>query len=207
MSLPARLLGANPSIQVSTLLSGSLSTPSAKGAKVPEFGDFSDAYETIATFTATSTTNQIQFSSIPQTYRHLHFRIVARGVPGANSSMVFYVNTSSSGTTNRSSARSNFTSSTQQIKSSTPQYMGMDMTATSPALTIWEGWCSGYTDSNTYKQFTWRMGSQNSDSNEFSYSSNFYGVTQDPITQLTFYHNSGPNNLAAGTMITMFGLK
>ena len=34
MSLPSRLLGANPSIQVSTLLSGSLTTPSAKGTFV-----------------------------------------------------------------------------------------------------------------------------------------------------------------------------
>jgi hypothetical protein len=44
MSLPSRLLGANPSIQVSTLLSGSLTTPSAKSAFIPP-GDF----ESIAT--------------------------------------------------------------------------------------------------------------------------------------------------------------
>jgi len=74
MSLPSRLLGANPSIQVSALLSGSLSTPSAKGAFVPT-GDF----ESIATYTAATAQSSIVFSSIPSTYQHLQIRAITRG--------------------------------------------------------------------------------------------------------------------------------
>jgi len=70
MSLPARLLGANPSIQVSTLLSGSLTTPSAKGAFEPP-GDF----QSIATVSVGSGgTGSISFTSIPSTFKHLQVR-------------------------------------------------------------------------------------------------------------------------------------
>jgi len=73
MSLPSRLLGANPSIQVSTLLSGSLTTPSAKGAFV------STAYESIATVTVGSGGSaNVEFTSIPGTYTHLQIRAIAR---------------------------------------------------------------------------------------------------------------------------------
>jgi hypothetical protein len=73
MSLPSRLLGANPSIQVSTLLSGSLSTPSAKQAFV-EPGNF----VSIASETLTGNQAYIEFSSIPSTYKHLVLRMNVR---------------------------------------------------------------------------------------------------------------------------------
>jgi hypothetical protein len=75
MSLPSRLLGANPSIQVSTLLSGSLSTPSAKGT----FFSITDSYESIATYTVTSSDTEINFTSIPATYKHLQIRALVKG--------------------------------------------------------------------------------------------------------------------------------
>jgi hypothetical protein len=71
MSLPSRLLGANPSIQVSTLLSGSLTTPSAKGA----FYD-PPSFDSIASSAGGSTS--ITFSSIPQTYNHLQVRVMCK---------------------------------------------------------------------------------------------------------------------------------
>lgn len=72
MSLPSRLLGANPSIQVSSLLSGSLSTPSAKGAIGFE------SYESIAFSTASGgSSTQIEFTNIPQGYSNL--RIILQG--------------------------------------------------------------------------------------------------------------------------------
>lgn len=75
MSLPARLLGANPSIQVSTLLSGSLSTPSAKQPFDPLF-----AYELIATTTTGSTEAATTFSNIDGSrYRLLEVWAVIKG--------------------------------------------------------------------------------------------------------------------------------
>jgi hypothetical protein len=75
MSLPSRLLGANPSIQVSTLLSGSLSTPSAKQNFIET--DF----EAIQGFRITnSTTASFDFTSIPQTYKHLQIRLFGQGL-------------------------------------------------------------------------------------------------------------------------------
>jgi hypothetical protein len=74
VSLPSRLLGANPSIQVSTLLSGSLSTPSAKGAfTVGNF--FSIATETIGG----SSSSTVTFSNVPSTYTHLQIRMISTG--------------------------------------------------------------------------------------------------------------------------------
>ncbi len=80
MTLTSRLLGANPSIQVSTLLSGSLSTPSARGAFVAP-GDFDSISST--TVGAGGSTS-IVFSSIPQTYKHLQIRAIARNTTQVN---------------------------------------------------------------------------------------------------------------------------
>ena len=67
-----KLLQANPSIQVSTLLSGSLSTPSAK--RVFDFGSF----ESIASATGTGSSTTVTFSSIPSTYKHLQLRWISK---------------------------------------------------------------------------------------------------------------------------------
>jgi hypothetical protein len=85
MSLPSRLLGANPSIQVSTLLSGSLSTPSAKQTFIPP-----TSFESIATYTATGTVSDITFSSIPSTYKILQFRIMVRSTEGGTGDRTFF---------------------------------------------------------------------------------------------------------------------
>jgi hypothetical protein len=73
MSLPSRLLGANPSIQVSTLLSGSLATPSAKQSFIPLTN-----FDSIASFNLSTTTASVTFSDIPQIYKDLHLRVTAR---------------------------------------------------------------------------------------------------------------------------------
>ena len=67
-----KLLQAHPSIQVSTLLSGSLSTPSAKQVYEPV------VFESISSQTLLSDTTTITFSSIPQTYSFLQLRILSR---------------------------------------------------------------------------------------------------------------------------------
>ena len=60
------------------MLSGSLSTPSAKQA----FNSPED-FESIATFNIASNTATITFSSIPSTYQHLQVRILSRCTRGA----------------------------------------------------------------------------------------------------------------------------
>lgn len=76
MSLPSRLLGANPSIQVSTLLSGSLTTPSAKSAFVPS------SFQSISTVSITTNTSTFSFTDIPQTFTHLQIRYIAKQSAG-----------------------------------------------------------------------------------------------------------------------------
>lgn len=84
MSLASRLLGANPSIQVSTLLSGSLTTPSAKQAFIPP-----GSFNSISSTTLTSTATEIIFSSIPQTYQHLQIRLMMKYAGADNMKISF----------------------------------------------------------------------------------------------------------------------
>jgi hypothetical protein len=67
VSLATRLLSANPGAQVTTALTGALTTPGAKGA-------FQSAtFEGIASYTVTgSSVSSYTFTSIPQTYKHLY---------------------------------------------------------------------------------------------------------------------------------------
>jgi len=67
-----------PSAQVSSLTTGSITLPSARGAFV------GSSYESIATYEVDSSgTSSITFSSIPSTYRHLQIRWVARENTGS----------------------------------------------------------------------------------------------------------------------------
>jgi hypothetical protein len=100
MSLPSRLLGANPSIQVSTLLSGSLSTPSAKQGFIPP-----TSFSSIAT-ASPSGTSTLTFSSIPSTYQHLQIRYYhTTSVDSAN--LFMRINGSATGIYTRHRLRSN----------------------------------------------------------------------------------------------------
>lgn len=77
MSLPSRLLLANPGAQVSTVLTGALTTQGAKQAFVGE------GYESIATATGTGSSGVITFSSIPSTFQHLQIRAIMRNTVAA----------------------------------------------------------------------------------------------------------------------------
>lgn len=69
MSIATRLLNSNPSAQVSSLLTGSISIPSAGSAA------FAGGYQNIATVSGSGTS--VTFSNIPQTYYALEVRWVA----------------------------------------------------------------------------------------------------------------------------------
>lgn len=71
MSLPARLLGANPSVQVSSLLTGNFSTPSAKQTFITDTGSMF----AIATANAVgATTVTFDVTGLGATYKHLQVR-------------------------------------------------------------------------------------------------------------------------------------
>lgn len=63
-----------PGAQASALTTGSISLAGARGQYVEYF----ESWESIASITATGSSNSITFSSIPQTYKHLHIRGLIR---------------------------------------------------------------------------------------------------------------------------------
>jgi len=73
VSLATRLLGANPGAQVSSALTGALTTPGAKGSFIEP-----NSYASIATVTLGSSSSSISFSSIPSTYTHLQLRGISK---------------------------------------------------------------------------------------------------------------------------------
>jgi hypothetical protein len=81
VSFATRLLFANPGAQVSSALSGALTTPGAKGAASP---DIASAYDALATIIAPSGgLSTVSFTGIPQTgYSHLQLRVFARNNTG-----------------------------------------------------------------------------------------------------------------------------
>ena len=75
MSLATRLLSANPGAQVTTALSGSLTTPGAKQAFEPYPGTF----WSLATVTVSgSNASEVVFTDIPQNFKHLQIRGLTR---------------------------------------------------------------------------------------------------------------------------------
>ena len=62
-----------PSAQVSSLTTGSITLPSARGAFDPTLG-YTEAFESINSTTLSTDTSTITFSSIPSTYRYLQLR-------------------------------------------------------------------------------------------------------------------------------------
>jgi len=68
-----------PSAQVSSLTTGSITLPSARGAFVPPTD-----FESIATATGTGSSGTITFSSIPATYQHLQIRAIIRSTEGGS---------------------------------------------------------------------------------------------------------------------------
>lgn len=85
MSLPARLLGANPSVQVSTLLSGWFYTPSAKQAFLQP------GFHSIATVSGDGSSASVTFSNIPSGFKHLQIRYTAKTTRTAYSYEGFYI--------------------------------------------------------------------------------------------------------------------
>jgi hypothetical protein len=74
-----------PSAQVSSLTTGSITLPSARGVFVP-----STSFESISSTTLSSTSSTISFSSIPQTYKHLQIRVLSAQTNATQGARLFY---------------------------------------------------------------------------------------------------------------------
>ena len=84
MSFATRLLLANPGAQVTSALTGSLTTPGAKSAFVPEIPGAYDALGAVTVGAGGVST--ISFTGIPQTgYNHLQMRLILKTTGGSNS--------------------------------------------------------------------------------------------------------------------------
>lgn len=196
MSLPSRLLGANPSIQVSTLLSGSLTTPSAKSAFVPE-----TSFQSIASTTLTSNQSTITFDSIPSTFTHLQVRGIifsnnSVGDPtfatvptltGSTQKMVMYAEgTNSLGSATSSTRYINYATNIHNVR---PAALLMDIL--------------DYSDADKRNVVRWIFGMATdvpSGANLTSVSSGNAGV----LSEISFTWGPG---LGAGTQLSLYGIK
>lgn len=194
MSLPSRLLGANPSIQVSTLLSGSLTTPSAKGA-FSEPGDF----ESIATSTLSSATASVTFNSIPQTYKHLQIRMIGFSDNG-----------------NYHYMSSNLTVGRRHTFYHTDTTVLGTNSGESPGLPLNIGGMTGvfaniidiadYTSTNKLKQFKSHLSNDRNGSGQQVFAMGYWTEAGTALNSLTFTMG-GSGNFSQHTDIALYGIK
>jgi hypothetical protein len=204
MSLPSRLLGANPSIQVSTLLSGSLSTPSAKSAFVP-----AESFDSIATATASGGESSFTFSSIPSTYKHLQVRYKAQRNTGGAGFMSLRLNgvtTTGNYTTHDLYGTGSAAGGGGVTSSSYPEARGPQMPANSTANTFGNCVCDIHDYSSTTKNKTirWFGGWDNNGSGHISLVSNVF-LSTAAVSSLTIYFAG--DAVSAGSTFALYGIR
>jgi hypothetical protein len=202
MSLPSRLLGANPSIQVSTLLSGSLTTPSAKGAF--DGGRFEFIDGSLLTVDASSVT----FSSIPQTYRALILRSSARTTSSQTDTYMRYNGDSSSIYANHLVVGSGSSLNVFDLTAQTQTRSACLLTgSTQPAATFGIGYVlindySSTTKLKTGKSYVGTVGP--SSGGEMQWYDNIYASTSAITTILL---SPGGGNFVSGSRFNLYGVK
>lgn len=204
MSLPSRLLGANPSIQVSTLLSGSLSTPSAKQAFVDPA-----SFESISTTTLASNQASITLSSIPQTYKHLQIRCMIRSSRSGEDYPLIAINGGGIQSTRHSfTGQGSTTGGGAGGLATAPDY-GTMASATygssyfSPLIIDILDYTNATTKYRTLKIHNGFMGGGGSGRIEFQ---GAYFNTQNAISSITLTTYYG-QNYVSGTTVALYGLK
>lgn len=194
-----------PSAQVSSLTTGSITLPSARGA-------FDDSTFELIQSTSMDGSALITFSSIPQTYTHLQARVVANkgagspqlyarvnGITGNNYTAYQYGNYYSGANILRSWAGGN-TSSTFPG----PGFWGS--LPSSNYLGLWILNISNYTETDKRKEIQNIPAYMSSaTSYEFFLGAAFLN-SNNAITSLTFY-TSGGETLANGSRVSLYGVK
>ena len=206
MTLTSRLLGANPSIQVSTLLSGSLTTPSAKSAFVP------NSYESISTVSVTSNTASVTFSSIPATYTHLQIRGINRlstaGTDTLSTIMQFNSDTGSNYTTSHvlygtgasASAGASGTSQTSMVMVNTPKDGN-----TASAFGIFVCDILDYANTNKYKTIRCLGGYDGNDTNGIVTFRSSAWMNTNAVTSITLAPSN--DNFVQYSHFALYGIK
>jgi|694.fasta_scaffold86347_5 hypothetical protein len=202
MSLPSRLLGANPSIQVSTLLSGSLTTPSAKGTFT------TSDYQAIATYTSTGSDTFFDFTSIPSDYRYLE----VRGYGTHNSINYANVAVRMNGDSTTGNYRWIFSVANNTAKSSATDTNSnhLPILQSFPSTSNNMGVCvfvfNEYKATNKYKTVTSYGGGTESNSTvgEVSIGAGTW-LSTSAITSLRFFNTGGPS-WSAGSKFVLYGV-
>jgi hypothetical protein len=207
MSLPSRLLGANPSIQVSTLLSGSLSTPSAKLA-------FSDTpFQSIATVSVGSGgTSTVSFTSIPSTFVHLQIRFIVRENTGSvsNTSDNFRIRYNGDTGSNYSLQRifqNENNNNAGDFYANQTDVVASGLAGASTTASVFSGGIIdiyNYANTNMYKSMKSKMGSVNATNGGIFYTGGVWRNT-NAITSIELRPDTG--DLAQYSHVALYGIR
>ena len=183
-----------PSAQVSSLTTGSITLPSARG-QFTEPGDF----ESIATSTLSSATASITFNSIPQTYKHLQIRMIGF----SDNSNYHYMS-------------SNLTVGRRHTLYHTTSYVLGTNSGESPGLPLNIGGMDGvftniidiadYTSTNKLKQFKSHLSNDRNGSGQQVFVIGYWTEAGTALNSLTFTMG-GSGNFSQHTDIALYGIK
>ena len=205
MSLATRLLSANPGAQVTTALTGALTTPGAKGAFV-ETG----IYESIASYTGTGQAT-ITFSSIPTTFQHLQVRMITRLSSSSTTDVYMRFNGNSSAVYNEG-----------HIRGAAPGTVGAYNVADSTYFTALQSTGTGstsdlfgvaiidifnYNRSNAHKAIRSVYGNCHlaTSNGQVRFSGGLF-ASQTAITSIVFT-DSNAGNFLTGSQISLYGIR
>lgn len=199
MSLPSRLLGANPSIQVSTLLSGSLTTPSAKGT-FQLIG-----FESISSSTLSTSSASVTFSSISSDYEYLQLRCFYSNLSGDADLLRFNGDTGSNYDSHRLTAQGN--SPNSQVLASNSAFFFDRYSSDGVNHPNVKNYAvidiHDYSSTDKYKSVRSRYGHVNSSGGYTGINGGLWKNTNS-ITSITVLTNGG--NFTAGSTFALYGI-
>lgn len=166
------------------------------------------SYEAIQTISLTSNQQNITFTSIPQTYKHLEIRAVTRDTYGNTYPGTYaYFNGVGNGTFNYISGDGG--NNNGAIGGATSSYTGNSAGGDTPAgnYDTWIARIPDYTESNKQKMMTIVQGnSANTYSSHIAFWAWSSGATT-PVTSILFGEGDTNYKLAAGSHWALYGIK
>lgn len=206
LSLQRMLL---PTAQVSSLTTGSITLPSARGAFVPPTD-----YHAIATVTAGGGETELFIDNIPATYRHLEFRVVSADGQTSfenNNGLTVRFNSNSGSNYSYQMYRGNGTNSVSfGTGGATTSIQGMDVFPSTSGNQASEwgimyGTINDYTRTSSLKSVSIKFGRANT-ANGGGYSGllNGYFNSTSAITSISFFPQY---SFRAGSYIALYGIK